>query len=125
MSLPQRRWVISAAALAGLSANARAQNAPAANAQTTEIASRLTTGNSCGQLIVPNTAGPYAVVIYVRPPRNDGGRNGRSRRHVRYSIYEKAPGSASASSATRARGAGRHRRATRPSIERSTTQHAG
>jgi len=56
-----------APALVGLSANARGQNAPAANAQTTEIAFTSHDGYPMrGKLTVPNSAGPYPVVVYVQ-----------------------------------------------------------
>jgi hypothetical protein len=68
MSLPRRlATAISATVLVGLSPNARGQNAPAAKAQTTEIAFTSHDGNPMrGKLTVPNTAGPCAVVVYAQ-----------------------------------------------------------
>jgi pimeloyl-ACP methyl ester carboxylesterase len=66
MSLPRRlALAISATVLVGLSAHA--QSALAAKAETTEIAFTSHDGYPMrGKLTVPNTAGPYAVVIYVQ-----------------------------------------------------------
>ena len=68
MSLSLRlALAIVAPALVGLSAHARGQNAPAANAQTTEIAFTSHDGYPMrGKLTVPNSAGPYPVVVYVQ-----------------------------------------------------------
>jgi predicted esterase len=58
---------VSAAALTGFAGSVRAQTAPAAPAQTTEIAFMSHDGYPMlGKLTVPNTAGPYPVVIYVQ-----------------------------------------------------------
>src|SRR5678815_4495823 len=67
MSLSLRlALAIVATALVGLSAHARGQNAPAANAQTTEIAFTSHDGYPMrGKLTVPNSARPYPVVVYV------------------------------------------------------------
>jgi len=68
MSLSLRlALAIVAPALVGLSAHARGQNAPAANAQTTEIAFTSHDGYPMrGKLTVPNSARPYPVVVYVQ-----------------------------------------------------------
>ena len=68
MSLPRRlALAISATVFLGLSGNARVQNAPAAKAQTTEIAFTSHDGYPMrGKLTVPNSARPYPVVVYVQ-----------------------------------------------------------
>ena len=68
MRHPRRHALaISATVLVALSVSVRAQNAPAAKAQTTEITFTSHDGYPMrGKLTVPNTVGPYAVVVYVQ-----------------------------------------------------------
>ena len=68
MRHPRRHALaISATVLVALSVSVRAQNAPAAKAQTTEITFTSHDGYPMrGKLTVPNSARPYPVVVYVQ-----------------------------------------------------------